>query len=109
MKKVFAALIISLLAFWPIVTDAVERSGTGEQSPEQRQLLTKNQIQLAQERLKAEGFDPGPVNGVLNGQTEAAIREYQQKQGIPTSGALDEATLRELQLLTPPSGGAGGR
>jgi peptidoglycan hydrolase-like protein with peptidoglycan-binding domain len=108
MKKVFAALIISLLAFWPIVTDAVERSGTGEQSPEQRQLLTKDQIQLAQERLKAEGFDPGPVNGVLNAQTEAAIREYQQKQGIPTSGALDEATLRELQLLTPP-GGAGGR
>jgi len=108
MKKVFAALIIGLLALWPIVTDAVERSGTGQQSPEQRQLLTKDQIQLAQERLKAEGFDPGPVNGVLNAQTEAAIREYQQKQGIPTSGALDEATLRELQLLTPP-GGTGGR
>jgi peptidoglycan hydrolase-like protein with peptidoglycan-binding domain len=108
MKKVFAALIISLLALWPIVADAVERSGTGEQSPEQRQLLTKDQIQLAQERLKAEGFDPGPVNGVLNTQTEAAIREYQQKQGIPPSGALDEATLRELQLLIPP-GGTGGR
>jgi peptidoglycan hydrolase-like protein with peptidoglycan-binding domain len=109
MKKLFAALIIGLLGLCPVVVDAGESSPVGEQSPEQRQLLTKNQVQLAQERLKAEGFDPGPVNGVLNAQTEAAIRGYQQKQGIPTSGALDEATLRELQLLTPPAGGAGGR
>jgi peptidoglycan hydrolase-like protein with peptidoglycan-binding domain len=56
----------------------------------------------------AEGFNPGPVNGVLNVQTEAAIRQYQQKQGIPVSGALDEATLRELQLPGSP-GGTGSR
>jgi peptidoglycan hydrolase-like protein with peptidoglycan-binding domain len=95
MKKLLAVLIISLLGLWPIAADAGEPSRAGEQSPEQRRLLNKEQIQLVQERLMAEGFNPGPVNGELNAQTEAAIRQYQEKQGIPVSGALDEATLRE--------------
>ncbi len=108
MKKLFAVLIISLLGLLPTIVDAAGPSSTGDQAPEQRGLLTKDQIRLAQERLKAEGFDPGPVNGVLNPQTETALRQYQGKQGIPSSGALDEATLKELQLSIPPSG-TGGR
>jgi peptidoglycan hydrolase-like protein with peptidoglycan-binding domain len=109
MKKLFAVLIISLVGLLPTVVDAAGTSPTGEQAPEQRRLLTKDQIQLAQERLKAEGFDPGPVNGMLSPQTEAALRRYQEKQGIPVSGALDEATVRELQLSMPSGGGTGGR
>jgi len=90
---------------WPIVADAAEPSRTDEPSPGQRRLLNQDQIQLVQERLRAEGFEPGPVNGGLNAQTEAAIHQYQQKQGIPVSGAFDEATLRELQLPALPGGG----
>jgi peptidoglycan hydrolase-like protein with peptidoglycan-binding domain len=105
MKTLFAVLLMSLLGLWPTVVDAVEPSRADEQSPEQRRLLNQDQIQLMQERLRAAGFNPGPVNGVLNAQTEAAIRQYQQKQGIPASGALDEVTLRELQLPAPPGGG----
>jgi peptidoglycan hydrolase-like protein with peptidoglycan-binding domain len=51
--------------------------------------------------LQAEGVYAGPVDGELNPQTEAALRQYQQKQGIPTSGAPDEATLKELQIRLP--------
>jgi peptidoglycan hydrolase-like protein with peptidoglycan-binding domain len=108
MKKLFPVLIISLLSLLPTVVDAAEPGSTGEQAPEQRGLFTKDQILLAQERLKAEGFDPGPANGILNPQTETALRQYQEKRGIPVSGSLDEATLRELQLTLPPSG-IGGR
>jgi peptidoglycan hydrolase-like protein with peptidoglycan-binding domain len=108
MKKLITVLIISLLGLLPTVVDAAGPSSTGEQAPEQRRLLTKDQIRLAQERLNAEGFDPGPVNGVLNPQTETALRQYQEKRSIPVSGALDEETLRELQLSIPP-GGTGGR
>jgi peptidoglycan hydrolase-like protein with peptidoglycan-binding domain len=105
MKTLFAVLLMSLLRLWSIVANTAEPSCTDEQSPEQRRLLNQDQIQLVQERLRAEGFNPGPVNGGLNAQTEAAIRQYQQKQRIPASGALDEATLRELQLPAPPGGG----
>jgi hypothetical protein len=53
-------------------------------------------IGQAQERLKAAGYDPGSVDGVLGPQTRAALRRYQASQGLPTTGALDEATRQVL-------------
>jgi peptidoglycan hydrolase-like protein with peptidoglycan-binding domain len=47
----------------------------------------------------------GSVDGKLNAQSEAALRHYQEKQGIPSSGAVDEATLQELQFRLPASPG----
>jgi peptidoglycan hydrolase-like protein with peptidoglycan-binding domain len=47
---------------------------SGEPRPEQRQVLTKDQMQMVQARLTAAGVDPGPANGVTNPRTEAAIR-----------------------------------
>jgi peptidoglycan hydrolase-like protein with peptidoglycan-binding domain len=108
MQKLVVGLVVSLLSLSPLLAEAAESGRAGEQAPEQRHLLTKGQIQQVQERLKAEGIDPGPVDGVLNPQTEAALRQYQGKRGLPVSGAPDERTLRELQIQTAP-GGAGTR
>jgi peptidoglycan hydrolase-like protein with peptidoglycan-binding domain len=107
MQKLIVGLVVGLLWFWPLVIGAGESGRTGEQNPEQRQLLTKDQIQQLQERLKAEGVDPGPVDGVMNPRTEAALRQYQEKFGLPVSGAADEATLRRLQIQPTPGGGGG--
>jgi peptidoglycan hydrolase-like protein with peptidoglycan-binding domain len=98
MPRLVAVLIVSVLWLCPIVTEA---GTTGEQPPEQRQLLTKDQIQKVQERLHAEGVNPGPLTGAMNPQTEAALRQYQEKQGLPITGAADEATLKELQIELP--------
>jgi peptidoglycan hydrolase-like protein with peptidoglycan-binding domain len=54
--------------------------------------------------LKAEGFDPGPVDGTLHPQTKAAVRQYQERKGLPVSGALDEATLNDMQISIIPGG-----
>ena len=109
MQKLIVGLIVGLLGLWPVVAGAGASGRTGEQNPEQRQLMTKDQIQQVQERLKAEGLDPGPVDGVMNPRTEAALRQYQEKFGLPVSGAADEATLRRrLQIQTTPRGVAGG-
>jgi hypothetical protein len=60
----------------------------------------------AQEQLKAAGFNPGPIDGVLGPQTRAAVRRYQASQGLPATGALDEATRRALLPgERPPEGG----
>jgi peptidoglycan hydrolase-like protein with peptidoglycan-binding domain len=107
MQKLIVGLIVGLLWLWPVVAGAGASGRTGEQNPEQRQLMTKDQIQQVQERLKAEGLDPGPVDGVMNPRTEAALRQYQEKFGLPVSGAADEATLRRLQIATTPGGEAG--
>jgi peptidoglycan hydrolase-like protein with peptidoglycan-binding domain len=98
MHACVAVFMCSLLWLCPLM---VEAGTTGEQRPEQPQRITKENVKLLQERLAAEGVYAGPVDGELNAQTEAALRTYQQKQGLPVSGAADEATLRQLQLELP--------
>jgi peptidoglycan hydrolase-like protein with peptidoglycan-binding domain len=93
-----AVLIVSVLLVCPIM---VEAGTTGEQRPEQKQLITKDNLKLVQERLKTEGVYAGPVDGEMNARTEAALRAYQEKQGIPISGTADETTLKQLQLELP--------
>ena len=53
-------------------------------------------IGQAQDRLKAAGFDPGPLDGVLGPRTKEALRRYQASQGLPATGVLDEATRQAL-------------
>jgi peptidoglycan hydrolase-like protein with peptidoglycan-binding domain len=57
-------------------------------------------IGQAQDRLKAAGFDPGPLDGVLGQRTREALRRYQASQGLPTTGQLDEATRQVLMRST---------
>jgi peptidoglycan hydrolase-like protein with peptidoglycan-binding domain len=74
---------------------------TGEPRPEQKHIITSANLKLVQQRLQAEGVYAGPLDGEMNAQTEAALRAYQEKQGLPVSGAADEATLKQLQLELP--------
>ena len=53
-------------------------------------------ISRVQERLRALGFDAGPVNGDFGEKTQAALAQFQLSQAIPASGQLDERTLAEL-------------
>jgi peptidoglycan hydrolase-like protein with peptidoglycan-binding domain len=98
-----AVLIVSVLGLGPGLLGAGRTGTTGEQPPEQKQVISNDDFKLIQQRLTAEGVYAGPVDGEMNAQTEAALRWYQEKQGLPVSGAADEATLRELQLRLPAS------
>jgi peptidoglycan hydrolase-like protein with peptidoglycan-binding domain len=98
MHTLVAVLMCSVLWLCPIM---VEAGTAGEQRPEQPQRITTENVKLLQERLATEGVYAGPLDGELNAQTEAALRAYQQKHGLPVSGAADEATLKQLQLELP--------
>jgi peptidoglycan hydrolase-like protein with peptidoglycan-binding domain len=100
-----AVLVCSMLWLCPMVVEAGMAGAIGEQRPEQGQLISKGDLKLVQERLKAEGVYAGPVDGELNAQTEAALRDYQEKKGLPVSGTPDQATLRDLQIRLPASPG----
>ena len=71
---------ILCLVLWPVVITA----------------YTDWRIGQAQEQLKAAGFDPGYIDGVLGARTRDALRRYQASQGLPVTGQLDEATRRVL-------------
>jgi peptidoglycan hydrolase-like protein with peptidoglycan-binding domain len=59
-------------------------------------ILTPGDIQVAQEHLRAFGFDPGLVKGVYTPETQAAVRAYQARYGVEVTGRLDCATRRGL-------------
>jgi peptidoglycan hydrolase-like protein with peptidoglycan-binding domain len=61
-------------------------------------LLTPGDIHVAQEHVRAFGFDPGPVDGIFMAETRAAVWAFQDRYGLPVSGLLDRATRLELLL-----------
>jgi Putative peptidoglycan binding domain len=80
-SKIYRLLVGTLcLVLWPVVIPAYIDWRIGQ----------------AQERLKAAGFDPGYIDGVLGVRTMDALRRYQASQGLPVTGQLDEATRRVL-------------
>ena len=62
-------------------------------------------VRQAQERLKQLGYEVGEADGIWGPQTQAALRQYQQKEGLTASGELDSRTIAELGLDSV--GGAG--
>ena len=101
MRMWLAILIVSLLGLGPGLLEVGRAGTTGEQPPEQKQVISNDDFKLIQQRLTAEGVYAGPIDGEVNAQTEAALRQYQQKQGLPVSGEADEATLRALLIRLP--------
>ncbi len=61
-------------------------------------LLPDLSVRAAQMYLLYLGFEPGPVDGILGRKTRSAIEEFQQTQGLPLSGEVDEAILERLRL-----------
>ena len=52
----------------------------------------------AQEALKTQGFDPGPIDGRMGPRTQAAVTDYQRKNDLPATGMLDDATMSKLNV-----------
>jgi murein L,D-transpeptidase YcbB/YkuD len=55
-------------------------------------------VREVQQALRDKGFEVGPVDGVMGPRTEAAVREFQQKEGLQASGRLDQRTLAALNV-----------
>ena len=55
-------------------------------------------VSAVQRKLRALGYDAGPVNGDFGSKTQAALAQFQLAAGIPVSGSLDDATLAELDV-----------
>ena len=70
-------------------------AGTGQ--PAVDRILHRGDIQVAQSHVQDFGFAPGPVDGIYTAQTQAAVRAYQARYGLPVTGLLDYPT--RLQLL----------
>jgi len=107
---------ITALAFSQVAFaggDKHGQSGTSEPSARQEQPqqqstapgMEQGTIKQAQEKLSSKGHDV-QADGVLGPKTQAAVKEFQQKEGIQASGRLDTETLAALGV-SEGSAGAG--
>jgi len=65
--------------------------------PLNEQALSRDNVLELQERLNQLGFDAGPVDGIMGGQTRTAIRQYQRQSGMPQDGYATFALLETLR------------
>ena len=59
-------------------------------------------VSQVQDRLRAAGFDAGPVNGDFGEKTQAALAQFQLSMNLPAGGQLDELTLAHLGVRDYP-------
>lgn len=59
---------------------------------------TKEQVKQAQEILKQRGLYTGEVTGRLDPATRAALRKYQQAEGLRVTGTLNRETLEKMKI-----------
>jgi lipoprotein-anchoring transpeptidase ErfK/SrfK len=55
----------------------------------------------AQVALARRAISSGPFDGVIGSQTRAALRAFQQQQGLPMTGVLDDITMAKLEPTEP--------
>lgn len=60
------------------------------------QELSQQQIQQVQRSLNEKGFNAGSVDGKWDSRTQAALRNFQQAQGMKQTGGLDQRTASAL-------------
>lgn len=53
-------------------------------------------VQLLQLGLSRAGYQPGRIDGSFGRGTENALRQFQQAQGLPTTGRSDAATWQAM-------------
>ena len=73
------------------------------------QELSQKDMTLIQQRLEEKGYKPGNRDGTADETTRAAIRKFQQDEGIPTTGTIDEVTANRLgfRYARGPAGSSG--
>ncbi|MFP4063175.1 MAG: peptidoglycan-binding domain-containing protein, partial [Halochromatium sp.] len=59
---------------------------------------TPQTVKALQTALRAQGFDPGPIDGLLGPRTTAAIKEFQRDRGLPVTGSLNAELAQQLDI-----------
>jgi len=77
LRRIVAAALATALTVMPLWAHSAERKADALA------------VQVALDRL---GFSPGVIDGAMGGQTQKALRGFQEANGLEITGQLDEDT-----------------
>jgi peptidoglycan hydrolase-like protein with peptidoglycan-binding domain len=67
--------------------------------------LSKNDMRKVEEALRAKGYQVGKIDGVADDDVRKAIRSFQQDNGIPITGMVDQRTADRLGVTVSANAG----
>lgn len=74
-----------------------QQQSSSQQEGSQRQAHSPDVVKQVQEKLSAEGHKV-TTDGKMGPQTQAALKEYQQQNGLQATGQIDQETLAKLGI-----------
>src|SRR5919206_1426932 len=106
MKRLLVASLAALFAFTGVAAvqnpNPQRNSNIAGTAPQKKRppvfRATKEQIKQAQTLLKGRGLYAGEASGKLDEQTRAALRKYQEAEGLKVTGTLNGATLEKMSI-----------
>jgi hyperosmotically inducible protein len=73
-----------------LIYDDARSNGNGPRS------RSADGVTATQQALKAKGFDPGPIDGVIGLRTVSALKDYQKSENLAMTGRMDRDTAAKL-------------
>lgn len=59
---------------------------------------SEGNVMALEEALADNGYDPGPIDGMIDSDTRAAIREVQEDHDLAVTGSIDRETEQQLGM-----------
>lgn len=73
-----------------------QKGNTTKDTGKTTEAQSKEKVRQTQTALKKEGFDPGPVDGIMGVMTMTALRNYQSHNGLEVTGTVTAETESAL-------------
>lgn len=93
-RSIFYAISVGHLADRFVGSGPIVNMPAEEERP-----LTRSEVIELQTLLNSQGIDSGSPDGILGSGTRAAVRDYQEKVGLPTDGYANFELLEGLRQL----------
>ena len=102
MKRIITALVAALLCLSAVALGAQNTNSPAAGGAAKKRgpvfRATKEQIRQAQTLLKGRSLYAGEASGKLDVGTRAALRKYQEAEGLKVTGTLNAVTLQKMNI-----------
>ena len=97
LRTVCAVLIIAAIAV-PIIAFGGENASETEESAVLKIGSSGTQVRTLQTKLNNWGYEAGTVDGIFGSKTQAAVKRFQQKNGLVADGIVGSKTAAALGM-----------